>query len=93
MEKLYQLTLTPGQQALVTKVHTFTELPNTLKRLGLERSRPVLVIVGGANGITDDYMHCLSELFTEKIAPLVEKLGAAVIDGGTDAGVMRLIGQ
>ncbi len=93
MEKLHQLTLTPEQQALVTKVHTFTELPTILKRLGLERSRPVLVIVGGANGITDDYMQCLSTLFTEKIAPLVEKLGAAVIDGGTDAGVMRLIGQ
>jgi len=35
----------------------------------------------------------LRPLFEEGLAPLADALGACVIDGGTDAGVMALIGQ
>ena len=32
-------------------------------------------------------------LFEEGLAPLADALGACVVDGGTDAGVMALIGR
>ncbi|MBD2244708.1 hypothetical protein H6G26_14110 [Nostoc sp. FACHB-888] len=32
-------------------------------------------------------------LFTEVLAPIAESLGAYVVDGATDAGVMQLIGE
>jgi hypothetical protein len=35
----------------------------------------------------------LRPLFAGVLAPLVEALGACVVDGGTDAGVMRLMGE
>lgn len=35
----------------------------------------------------------LRPLFAEVLAPLGEDLGAVVVDGGTDAGIMRLMGQ
>lgn len=81
----------PG--ALAIQVHQATELPDALQQLGLQGSRPTLVIVGGASGLTQEYITCLQRLFEEKIVPLAEKFKAYVIDGGTDAGVMQLIGQ
>jgi SLOG in TRPM, prokaryote len=41
---------------------------------------------------TQDYRR-LQQLFMTVLAPLAEKWQACVVDGGTDAGVMRLMGE
>jgi hypothetical protein len=69
------------------------ELASRLTELDLRAPRPVLVLVGGADGLTDAQLARLRPLFEEGLAPLADALGACVIDGGTDAGVMALIGQ
>lgn len=69
------------------------ELASRLTELDLRAPRPVLVLVGGADGLTDTQLARLRPLFEEGLAPLADALGACVIDGGTDAGVMALIGQ
>ncbi|MFB2835127.1 hypothetical protein [Floridanema evergladense] len=79
--------------ALAIKVEQVTDLPHALQHLGLQESRPTLVIVGGASGLTQEYYTCLQRLFEEKIVPLAEKFQAYVVDGGTDAGVMQLMGK
>jgi TRPM family ion channel/uncharacterized protein DUF4231 len=70
-----------------------TELPSTLTELHLDGPRPVVVLVGGADGLDDAQLARLRPLFEEGLAPLADSLGACVIDGGTDTGVMGLIGQ
>ena len=52
-----------------------------------------LVIVGGANGLTTQEFNRLETLFTQVICPFAETHGLVVVDGGTDCGVMRLMGQ
>lgn len=79
--------------ALAIQVEQATELPLSLQHIGLQGSRPTLVIVGGASGLTQEYFTTLQRLFDEKIAPLAEKFQAYVVDGGTDAGVMQLMGK
>jgi hypothetical protein len=69
------------------------ELASKLSELDLRAPRPVLVLVGGADGLTDAQLARLRPLFEEGLAPLADALGACVIDGGTDTGVMALIGQ
>jgi hypothetical protein len=69
------------------------ELPSRLTELHLGAPRPVLVLVGGADGLGDAQLARLRPLFEEGLAPLADALGACVVDGGTDAGVMALIGQ
>lgn len=64
-----------------------------LDRLSLQRPRPTLVLVGGAGLMAEDSQQRLQRFFQEVLAPLAEDLGLTVIDGGTDAGVMRLMGQ
>lgn len=82
-----------GKTARVIDLRARPELPEALAELGLNAPRPVLVLVGGASNIGEDDYQRLQSLFLETLAPLVEALGVVVIDGGTNAGVMQLMGQ
>lgn len=78
----------------VCRVDPLEQLPQVLQRWGFGlRPWPTLVVVGGASGLDDDSQAQVDTLFTAVLAPLAETLGLCVIDGGTDAGVMRLMGQ
>jgi hypothetical protein len=81
----------PGSR--VVQLETHDELPSRLLELGLRRPRPVVVLVGGADGLGDARLARLRPLFEEGLAPLADSLGACVIDGGTDAGVMAMVGH
>jgi hypothetical protein len=84
----------PGQPTpSVSKVATVTDLPGVLAKLGLTRSSPVLVLIGGADGLDEAGLERLRPFFTEALAPLAGALDACVVDGGTEAGVMGLMGR
>src|SRR3712207_4484124 len=93
MEKPFEIDFSGGQVAYAIHVHNPSELPIALDSLGMNRPCPVLSLVGGADALNDSDMANLRSLFTEVLAPMVGALGAAVVDGGTNAGVMRLMGQ
>ena len=69
------------------------DIAGALDRLALRRGRPVLVLVGGAAGMADAHLATLRAVLREAVLPLLHRLGAAVVDGGTDSGVMRVVGQ
>ncbi|WP_392533328.1 hypothetical protein [Nostoc sp. C117] len=93
MKNCLKLTFDSRQTALAIRVNQQAELPNALEQIGLSDSRPVLVVVGGASNISEtDYLR-IQRLFVEVLAPIAETLGAYVVDGGTDVGVMRLMGE
>ncbi len=52
-----------------------------------------MVLVGGADGLEAGPATAVAALFRDALVPLCERLGVLVIDGGTDAGVMALIGR
>jgi hypothetical protein len=49
--------------------------------------------VGGASKVSEADLSRLRLLFVKVLAPLAEELGASVVDGGTDVGVMQMMGQ
>ncbi|XVS62386.1 hypothetical protein ACQPYE_29525 [Actinosynnema sp. CA-299493] len=59
---------------------------------GLPAGRPVLVLVGGADGMARDASEALGVVL-RRLAPLLDACGAVVVDGGTDVGVMRAVGR
>src|SRR5215211_632684 len=92
-EEPFSISFPNGSSSSAIRVNQPAELPNALRKLGLHRSRPVLVVVGGAGKLTEVEMTRLRPLFVEVLAPLAEALGACVADGGTYSGVMHLMGQ
>jgi hypothetical protein len=69
------------------------ELAPALGWLGSVQPRPVLISVGGASGLDAGTGRRLLDLFRSQLMPTLAGLGAAVVDGGTDAGIMALMGQ
>lgn len=84
---------TPTPDLQVGLVQAMADLPHWLRAMGLPTPRPTLVLVGGASAMTDDQRQQLRDLFYGTLAPLAQSLGLVVVDGGTDAGVMQLMGQ
>ncbi|MGK5681977.1 hypothetical protein [Actinoplanes sp. URMC 104] len=67
------------------------DVPAAVASLGLGGPHPALVVVGGAGRMGDE--RALAAVFDELIAPAVRAHRAIAVDGGTDAGVMRLLGR
>ncbi|MEU4445364.1 hypothetical protein AB0K14_22130 [Actinosynnema sp. NPDC050801] len=63
-----------------------------LSGAGLPRDRPVLVLVGGADGMERTDLDALASALRD-LVPLLDECGAVVVDGGTDVGVMRAAGR
>ena len=64
-----------------------------LQRAGLPTGVPVVVLVGGASGLSPTHTAVCEELLTSALVPAVEQAGAVLVDGGTDVGIMRLAGR
>jgi hypothetical protein len=74
------------------RVSTLEDLPQLLETARLSRG-PVLVLVGGAGGLEAADEGRLTSLIREHVLPPVVHAGATVVDGGTDSGVMRAMGN
>jgi hypothetical protein len=88
-----RISLTQGQTAEIIEVSEMGELAIALEQIGLSDSHPVLVLVGGASQISAADFLRIQSLFVNILAPIAQNLGAYVVDGGTDAGVMHLMGN
>lgn len=93
MTSVDELLFSTGCRARTIRVNRNADLYQSLNQLGLSLPCPTLVSVGGASGIDEAAMEQLRSLFTQVLAPLAQELGLVVVDGGTDAGVMQLMGQ
>jgi hypothetical protein len=78
-------------QALALAEHQ-TSL-QALDAMDLTRPRPTLVIIGGASLMSPESLERLQTVFDQVLAPLAEGFNLTVLDGGTDAGVIHMMGQ
>ena len=79
--------------ANLIRAETPEALPAALARARIPAPGPVVVLVGGAAGLDDGRLRRLIPVFAVGLVPAIERAGAVAVDGGTDAGVMRLLGE
>lgn len=82
-----------GHAARVARPRRFADVATAVGELGLDVGRPVLVVVGGASGLDEPSKERLSTLFSQVLVPFARAWNVVVVDGGTDSGVMQLLGQ
>lgn len=93
MEQRFVLKFSNGHTAKALKAEDEDELASIVDQLGLQRPVPVLVLIGGAGKLSRSDLIKVRSLFVKVLAPLAEVLGATVVDGGTDSGIMRMMGR
>src|SRR4051794_25046244 len=77
----------------IARVQRLEDIPGVLSAFGLDTARPVLVCVGGAGGMDEDVLTQFTALVTDVVVPVLDARSAAVVDGATDSGVMRVLGK
>ncbi|NIR53054.1 hypothetical protein GWO43_30890 [candidate division KSB1 bacterium] len=93
MEKPFDIDFENGRRAKAVRVFQEADLPTAIQELGLTSPVPTLVLIGGAGGITKADMQRLRPLFVDVLARLAADRELCIIDGGTDAGIMQLMGR
>lgn len=78
--------------AKAVRIAAFDELDDAATALGLNVGRPVLVVVGGADSMSRAEEVRVNALI-EALVPHLDRLGGALVDGGTATGVMRAAGN
>jgi hypothetical protein len=89
---LHAVDLGRELEARAVRVVELGDLEGAARALGL-KERPCLAVVGGASRMSVEEVEVVRRAFEEVLAPTADRLQAVVVDGGTDAGVMRLMGQ
>jgi len=93
MEKHFKIAIADKLTASAIRVESPKDLSTTMDELEIYSPCPVLVILGGAGKMSEADLNRLRSLFVEVLAPVAEEVGASVVDGGTDFGVMQMMGQ
>src|SRR6266699_2087098 len=70
-----------------------TRATDLLHTLNIQQPNAVIIIAGGASKMDAQVHPDLDRLFTRGIAQVATSAGALIIDGGTQAGVMAIMGQ
>jgi len=88
-----EISFENGNHAIVVIVPCDTDPQSILKALALAPPNALVIVLGGAKGLDDSRKTRLAELFSDAIAPAAAKLDALIIDGGTQSGVMAMVGE
>ena len=87
-----QISLKRGVNVRAVNISEEKEIPEALNELEIPHPKPVIVLVGGAGGIGWWDKFPMSKAIWI-IARLAEETGVVVVDGGTQAGIMKEIGR
>jgi SLOG in TRPM, prokaryote len=89
----FEIALRGGASAAAVRLERPEQLAEVAERLARRGAEASLVVIGGADGMSSGDLRRLRPLFSGVLATLAWRFGAAVLDGGTDTGVMRLMGR
>jgi hypothetical protein len=92
MEKR-EIQFAGGKRALAVLAPARAGASELAQALDLPGSKVVILLAGGAGLMEQSDEARLQALFTEGLASAASALDALVIDGGTESGVMALMGQ
>ena len=87
------VTFENGNSAVLVEAGPGDSADDLLDQLGLQPSRSVIVVVGGADTLTDDAHALAKRVVGPALARAAAVTRAAVVDGGTDSGIMAIVGE
>jgi len=87
------ITFVNGNRAVAITAPRDASAKTIINALGIVSPPAVILLFGGAAGLDDSRKAHLATLFAEGVTPVAAELGALIIDGGTQSGVMAIMGE
>jgi hypothetical protein len=89
----FKINFGDGRVASAVRVPYNTNMSFLLNALHMQARTPVLFVSGGAGLMTDQQMGWTRDAVLDGLAQFAADYGVTVVDGGTQAGVMQLLGE
>jgi hypothetical protein len=82
-----------NNRAKLVSASRHTPMANLIESLGISAPKNLILLIGGADELDQKLTSRLTQLFSRGIARAAADAEALIIDGGTQAGVMQIMGQ
>lgn len=89
----YTIRFPDGLQALAVRSEEVPDIPALVKALKLPFQPQGLLVLSGGAGLMDEETSARMRSFFQTLAAIVKSKQLMVIDGGTSAGIMALMGE
>ena len=91
--QLQEIVFPNNNGAKLVSVSRGTPMAGLIESLGISPPKNLILLIGGADKLDEKLTSRLTQLFSRGIARAAADAEALIIDGGTQAGVMQIMGQ
>ena len=92
LNQCFDMTFANKHTAHAVRVPKENNAAQVLKTLGFTEPKPCLFVSGGASYMSAEDRKRVEEILSG-VGEFIEEIGGVIIDGGTEAGVMQMVGE
>jgi len=89
----FMIRFSSGRAAPALRLPPDGDLESAISALNLKKPSPVIMLSGGAGAMTQEEVEATREIIAEGIALFAQEHHITIVDGGTVAGIMQMIGD
>ena len=91
--QLQEIVFSNNNGAKLVTASLGVPMASLIESLGISPPKNLILLIGGADKLDEKLTSRLTQLFSRGIARAAADAEALIIDGGTQAGVMQIMGQ
>jgi hypothetical protein len=88
----FELMFENGHRASAVRIQTAADIVKAMQVLGFTSAMPTLFVSGGAGGMSENDRQITHKIL-EAVGQFARDQGAVVVDGGTESGIMQMLGE
>ncbi len=92
LNQCFDITFANKQTARAIRVAKENNAAHILQAFGFDKPKPCIFVSGGATYMSAEDRKRVEDIL-DGVAAFVQEMGGVIIDGGTEAGVMQLVGE
>jgi hypothetical protein len=91
--KTFEINFKEGRTSTAILIESDHSVDEIISAFGLKTPSPCLFISGGAGNMSEEDIAKTREIMDKGVAKFASQHGITIVDGGTESGVMQMIGE
>jgi len=92
-DKPFRISFASGQKAKAVFIAPNEAAKTVIGQLGFKQPRPAIFVTGGASNMAPEDVAMTERIVEEAISRFAEEHQIAIVDGGTESGIMQMVGE